>query len=55
MTRTLDQLAAELTVAEGFTAAQFREARKPDGSLALFSAADGAALIAGLPLVEIAA
>jgi len=45
----------ELTLAEGFTAAQFREARKPDGSLALLSAAEGAALIAGLPLVEIPA
>jgi hypothetical protein len=43
----------ELSVAEGFTPAQFREARKSDGSLALMTAEQALKLIEGLPLVDV--
>ena len=43
----------ELSVEEGFTPAQFREARNERGEVANISAEDAAKLIAGLPLVEV--
>jgi hypothetical protein len=43
----------ELTVAEGFTPPQFREARNEKGQLAYYPAEEAAKLIAGLPLVEV--
>lgn len=43
-----------LTPAEGFVAAQFRESRDADGSMAFLTAEQEAAILSQLPLVEVA-
>ena len=43
----------KLTVDEGFTPAQFREARREDGKLGFYPADEATKLIADLPVVEV--